>query len=78
MSMQQIKRYRFICDGEVEQTVTTVGVTHTVADSCRETVVVEAADKWAAMRELPEGWRATGSPQIPQTVDVRCPREHVW
>lgn len=74
MGMQQIKRYRFTCDGEVIVD-TPVGAVK-VTDACHEEVVVEAVDKWAAVNAMPDGWRATGP--IPDGVDVRCPKEHVY
>lgn len=69
MGMQQVKRYRFTCDQDVKDR-------EDFAVSCDAQVVVEAPDKWAALRELPEGWRAAGRPT--DTVHISCPREDHW
>ena len=73
MAMRQIKRYRFTCDGDVVVPLPSFP-DQTAVDRCREETVVEAPDKWEALRSLPEGWRAVGHPT--DTVDVRCPAEH--
>lgn len=73
MGMQRIRQFRFTCDGEINVTLSFGEI---VPDQCRAETVVEAIDKWAALRDLPEGWRAVGPPL--EGVDVRCPREHVY
>jgi hypothetical protein len=72
MGMERIKHYRITCDGEI---AVHKDSSRTTYDRCETTTVVEAPDKWSALRNLPDGWRATGHGDI---LDVRCTREHAY
>lgn len=77
MGMERIKHYRVTCDGEI---LISEGSPRGIYrpplhERCDATADIEAPDKWQALRNLPEGWRATGHGDI---LDVRCPREHTY